>query len=106
MNDLISRKNILSDIEENIKNGESEHEDLAVMMLEMIKKYIEEFPAADVQPVKHGVWQENDQGYYDIYVECSECGLNLNISDYISDEWREILKYCPCCGARMDGDKE
>lgn len=51
MNDLISRKNMLSDIEENIKKGESEHEDLAVMMLEVIKKYIEEFPVADVQPM-------------------------------------------------------
>lgn len=59
----------------------------------------------DVQPVKHGEWRKDEQGY-DVYVECSECGLNLSISNYIENEWREILKYCPCCGARMDGDSE
>lgn len=63
------------------------------------------FPRADVQPVKHGTWRKDEQGY-DVYVECSECGLNLSICNYIENEWRETLKYCPCCGARMDGDAE
>ena len=62
-------------------------------------------PATDVQPAKHGEWRKDEQGY-DVYVECSECGLNLSTSNYIENEWREILKYCPCCGARMDGDAE
>lgn len=55
------------------------------------------------QPVKHGAWCKDEQGY-DVYVECSECGLNLSTSNYIENEWRDILKYCPCCGARMDLD--
>ena len=62
----------------------------------------------DVQPVKHGAWHKDEQGY-DVYVECSECGLNLSTSNYIENEWREILNYCPNCGARMDlkdGDEE
>jgi hypothetical protein len=59
--------------------------------------------ASDVQPVKHGTWHKDEQGY-DVYVECSECGLNLSTSNYIENEWRDILKYCPNCGARMDGD--
>lgn len=58
-------------------------------------------PSEDVQPVKHGAWRKDEQGY-DVYVECSECGLNLSTSNYIENEWREILKYCPYCGARMD----
>ena len=67
-----------------------------------------DIPAADVQPVKHGAWHKDEQGY-DVYVECSECGLNLSTSNYIENEWREILNYCPNCGARMDlkdGDAE
>ena len=69
---------------------------------------IEQITAEDVQPMKHGAWRKDEQGY-DVYVECSECGLNLSTSNYIENEWREILKYCPCCGARMDlkdGDDE
>lgn len=58
-------------------------------------------PLPDVQPVKHGAWRKDEQGY-DVYVECSECGLNLSTSNYIENEWREILKYCPSCGAKMD----
>lgn len=57
--------------------------------------------AAAVQPVKHGKWRKAEQGY-DTYVECSECGLNLEMSNYVESEWRELLKYCPYCGARMD----
>lgn len=66
---------------------------------------IEQIAADDVQPVKRGAWRKDEQDY-DAYVKCSECGLNLSISNYIENEWREILKYCPCCGARMDGGNE
>ena len=55
---------------------------------------------ADVQPVKHGRWERDEQ-----YVQCSECGLNLDTSGYIEPEWRDILNFCPCCGARMDGEQ-
>lgn len=66
-----------------------------------IRGYIKRVKSADVQPVKHGTWRKAEQGY-DTYVECSECGLNLEMSNYVESEWRELLKYCPCCGARMD----
>ena len=57
----------------------------------------------DLQPVKHGTWEHEEQGY-DVYAKCSECGKSFEMSNYIENEWREILKYCPCCGAKMDGD--
>ena len=47
--DVINRKAILFDIEENIKKGENEADFLAVQLLKMIKKYIEEFPGIDEQ---------------------------------------------------------
>ncbi|MBP5432180.1 hypothetical protein [Ruminococcus sp.] len=55
---------------------------------------------SEMKPVKRGTWRKDEQGY-DVYVECSECGLNLSTSNYIENEWRDILKYCPCCGADM-----
>lgn len=49
-------------------------------------------PAVDVQPVKRGKWIGVD---YDTYFECSEC---KHMTDW------QLYKYCPYCGARMDGD--
>ena len=60
---------------------------------------ISDMPAADVAPVRHGRWID---AYPDIepnpmfmYGICSECGFEQGISKY--------LKYCPDCGAKMDG---
>lgn len=47
-------------------------------------------PEADVVEVKHGKWDRS--GY------CSECDY---WSCYCSD-----FKYCPNCGAKMEGDKQ
>lgn len=49
--------------------------------------------AADVQPVKRGKWIGVD---YDTYFECSEC---KHMTDW------QLYKYCPYCGARMDGEQ-
>ena len=49
-----------------------------------------------VDPVKHGHWVfVNDMVSY---IKCSECGDNIC--------WVNTKrpKYCPNCGARMDGD--
>lgn len=61
---------------------------------------------ADVQPVKYGHWEEEDIMPYDNFVICSECGMNLSYQNYTKEEWQESFRYCPCCGARMDGDAE
>lgn len=55
-------------------------------------RIIEELPAADVAPVRHGRWTRID--YHD--ARCSECGHKTYYPDRIS-------LYCPECGARMDG---
>ena len=62
-------------------------------------KEINHFPTADVVPVVHGRWidaypniEPNPMFMYGI---CSECGFEQGISKY--------LKYCPNCGAKMDG---
>ena len=63
-------------------------------------QYIEDLPAADVVPVVHARW---------IYVEetlgtssgwcCSACRRPR----WLSPDVPEVFKYCPNCGAKMDG---
>ena len=55
---------------------------------------IEKQPAADVQEVKHGFWEEGKvRGQFALI--CSECKCSAGvIYDY---------DYCPNCGAKMDG---
>ena len=47
---------------------------------------IDDFPAADVAPVRHGRWLLDGS--------CSECRANPLTTH---------KKYCPNCGAKMDG---
>ena len=53
---------------------------------------IEELPATDVIPVRHGRWLCGD--YYDIGDVCSEC-------DWDSQMTHPSYRYCPNCGAKM-----
>ena len=53
---------------------------------------VENFPAADVAPVRHGKWLYGD--YYDIGDVCSEC-------DWDSKMTHPSYRYCPNCGAKM-----
>ena len=49
---------------------------------------IEDMPAADVAPVRHGRWKR----YGKNLGECSECGEIVSVRN----------NYCPNCGAQMD----
>ena len=55
---------------------------------------LREAPTIEAEPVRHGYWMCGD--YYDIGDVCSECDWDSLISpcDY---------RYCPNCGAKMDG---
>ena len=70
-------------------------------LFDLVEQYgitgvIESFPVADVQPVKHGRWiDKNPQDKYDPRCICSVCGsVEFPLSRH---------KYCPNCGAKMDG---
>ena len=67
---------------------------------------IREQPAADVQPVKRGKWEEIEEygGWGDTYFRCSICGDEWDLA--IGAPIENGLKYCPNCGARMDGGAE
>ncbi len=56
-------------------------------------------PDADPVPVKHGYWF----GVHEC-PQCSEC-LEYVTEDGMWDEDYALYKYCPHCGARMDGNQ-
>jgi len=58
-------------------------------------KRIEALPAVDVVPVAHARWVN----YSPVTIKCSRCG-------HVIHDWRySECKYCPNCGAKMDGGK-
>ena len=56
---------------------------------------IEDTPAADVAPVVHGQWDVS-KGLLGDMCKCSACGSLPSLP----------TKFCPYCGARMDGAAE
>ena len=65
-----------------------------------VKFDVEEMPTIKAEPVRHGKWIDN--GERDILgvptpfaISCSECGSSAGA------KWN---KYCPNCGAKMEGE--
>jgi hypothetical protein len=57
--------------------------------------FIDAIPVADVQPVKHGRWEDCEiRG--SLAMRCSVCGNDSGVLYNYA--------YCPNCGARMDGE--
>ena len=65
-----------------------------------------DFPTADVQPVKHGYWEELTDygGWGDTHYRCSVCGEEWYLEDGTPQQ--NNMNFCPRCGSRMDGDTE
>ena len=70
---------------------------------------IDDCPAADVAPVRHGQWERigiiGRKGLQ-IYPCCSACGM---VSAAYRSEWeglRGAWKFCPNCGAKMGADTQ
>lgn len=67
-------------------------------------------PTADVEPVKHGHWIYNQNGH-DWGLGAWECSLCHSVNNNLTCDRRFSpyvyvgSKYCPNCGAKMDGGK-
>lgn len=62
---------------------------------------LDNVPAADVAPVVHGRWSCDSEDGFDNYDwHCDMCGgsVGYRCGDPV------FSKYCPHCGARMDGE--
>lgn len=54
---------------------------------------IDEAPAVDAKPVRHGRWIHDINNLYG----CSEC-----LAREVMSSRRSLKNYCPNCGAKMD----
>lgn len=68
---------------------------------------LDDFPAADVEPVRHGHWMTKEplpRTYGRPRAMCCRCG-SFALYEFVNvQSYKEILtKYCPNCGAKMDG---
>ncbi len=73
--------------------------DYAYAAMDVIKR----LPAADVAEVVHGEWMRTDDDWNSLTtIQCSLCGEEWCFE---VDEDVSLLnyKYCPNCGAKMDG---
>ena len=86
-------------------------------LFDLVEQYgitgvIESFPAADVQTVKHGKWinglevpeyerRKHPYVYLNGDTYCSECFAEAY---WDTDYGQQLFKYCPNCGAKMDGE--
>lgn len=65
-----------------------------------IDVYVENMPAADVQPVKHGYWVEEEPRV----LKCSVCGERAPMN-YLGQNCIDS-RYCPWCGTKMDTEPD
>lgn len=96
MDEYIDRKRLKQAIAEDALIALSDWDS---SLMDLIMLEIEEIPAADVAPVKHGRWIEKKVPVGK-YFECSKCGAHENPHTAI------IGGYCWRCGAKMDGGAE
>lgn len=95
--DLISRSALMNELERfKLPEDCMEHE-WALQAADDVAKYtiktIKAAPAVDAAPVVHAGWK--DQDYTFTRFQCTACkSMNHSI----------MTKYCPDCGAKMDGD--
>lgn len=96
-NDLISRSALIA-----------EYDRVHVGEPGTARKLMEDAPAVDAVLVEHGVWIYKDFTGLDYYTTkgawcCSHCGYLIESKSkyqYVPD----AMRYCPYCGAKMDGD--
>ena len=68
---------------------------------------LESRPTVDAKPVVHGrwVWGKNSMNQYGAWCTKCECGWEDKGNDFDRVQGLVIAhKYCPNCGAKMDGD--
>lgn len=72
--------------------------------IESVLEYVQDLPAADVAPVVHGRWIEQEDQMLDAYYICSACKEDFYIETTgYTEKDLFLYTYCPNCGAKMDG---
>lgn len=105
MAEYIERETFLKDIEERYclpcKEAGRDHNGCkcrACWVDDMCGEVIDA-TAADVAPVVHGRWIEQEKYTFGVMYDCSICGNRILDNGH---SWN----YCPNCGARMEGGSD
>ena len=94
--DLISRQKILNDV--GLYMAENAYlNDTALDVLKMISKWVQEAPAVDAEPVRHGRWEWLGPNSMVSGCMCGTCSVCKVRSKYIVN-----VGICPNCGAMMN----
>jgi rubrerythrin len=108
MDKYMKKSDVIAYIRKEAKEAQSAFEELGgesgiiAEAFEDLANELEDFPATDVAPARHGRWQYNT----DFYIWCcSECGENPHKGTGVVTTAEKLPAYCPHCGAKM-GDAE
>lgn len=100
MSDLISREKAIDAFVKYVADGYAESPNDFEGYMEIVKK----LPSAQSQ-YKNGKWIDDIVSYSDtgdiILANCSLCGYQMDIVYE-----HGYFRYCPSCGARMDGESD
>ena len=91
MTEYIKREAALTDFEQCNRENPS-------WTPQRVKQLLVRQPAADVAPVVHGRWNVVEGRRLDNAI-CSNCGRHFQA-------YYEAYRFCPNCGAKMDGGEE
>ena len=108
MDEYIKREVLIAHIKDDIQECGEANSSIrpiaygTILGLKGALSYAETLPAADVAPVRHGRWLDEDSfdAHYQPIYRCSECGKT------VADYFISCHKYCLHCGAKMDGGKK
>lgn len=106
MSRYIDADEFLTDESEAYVRAQAQIEDEETRLLNMIvhrkvQMLIGDAPTADVVEVKHGKWERHGMDIAEHPLRCSVCSWG---NHHIADRYVMEMDYCPCCGARMDGE--
>lgn len=114
MDKYMKKSDVIAYIRKEAKEAQSAFEELGgesgiiAEAFEDLANELEDFPAADVAPVRHGKWERIGTAGKNLplYPCCSVCGI---VSAAYRTQWEGLQgewKFCPYCGARMDGERK
>ena len=89
---------------EAVKCAEIISEKLNIPLADLVDVFAE-IPTADVVEVKHAYWKvcEDECEICASEFVCSNCKESFVSSDLTDEQFLQMLKYCPNCGAKMNG---
>ena len=97
MAEYIDKSAVIAKIDEFVEINKAHGFPVDIFDMEVLKKRIEQIPAADVAQVVHGHWIRQDESFTRFKCSNPECGI---------ENCNGFENYCPNCGAKMDGGVE